>query len=206
LTAEFQRLLAAEGIPLRVLPGADVRIDGDMIERLQSGDCLSLGDSRRYVLLELPHELYMPLEPVLDALRRLRMIGILSHPERNEGILRHPEVLAPLVARGCLMQVTADSVTGIFGEAPRSCAEMMVRQGLVHFVATDAHSPRSRRPRMREAMETIAVWAGRDYARAVGCLNPAAVADGRDCQPLPPPQGTPSRGGWFSKLFGGRAA
>lgn len=205
LTVEFQRHLVAQQIPLRVLPGADVRIDGDMLTRLRSGDCLSLADTGKYVLLELPHELYMPLEPVLDALQRIGMVGILSHPERNEGLLRHPELMTGLVERGCLMQLTADSITGVFGEQPRAFSERMIRAGLIHFVASDAHSPRRRRPRMRAALETVAEWAGSEYAVAVGCTNPAAVAAGRPCPALPEPQSARAQG-WFRKLFAGRAA
>ncbi len=202
LTNEFARLLAHQNIPLEVLPGADVRIDSDMIERLKTGDCLSLGDTGRYVLLELPHELYMPLEPVLNALQRIGMVGILSHPERNEGILRHPEVLPGLIERGCLMQITADSITGTFGKAPEECARMMVERGWVHFLATDAHSPRGRRPRMRAAMQCVEQITGPAYVEAIACVNPAAVAEGHDCPPLPAIR----QRGLFAKLFGKRVA
>lgn len=202
LTAEFQHYLNQYSIPLRVLPGADVRIDTDMIPRLQSGDCLSLGDHRRHVLLELPHELYLPLEPVLAQLQRISMTGILSHPERNEGILRQPALIPRLIAEGCYMQITADSLIGTFGAAPQRLAEMMLRNGWVHFLATDAHSPRNRRPRILEAKKRVAELAGRAYAEAICGTNPAAVAVGIDCPVLP----AVHRAGFFSRMFGRRAA
>src|SRR5690349_9514653 len=65
-TAELQGLLADRGLALRVLPGADVRIESEMISKLRSREVLTLADWGRHVLLELPHELYFPLEPVLD--------------------------------------------------------------------------------------------------------------------------------------------
>lgn len=202
LTADFQHHLDQHAIPLRVLPGADVRIDTDMIPRLQSGDCLTLGDHRRHVLLELPHELYFPLEPVLAQLQRIAMIGILSHPERNEGILRQPALIPKLIAEGCFMQITADSLIGTFGAAPQRCAEMMLRNGWVHFLATDAHSPRSRRPRIIEAKARVAELVGTAYADAICETNPAAVAAGVDCPALPAIR----RPGLFSRMFGRRAA
>ena len=202
LTAEFQRLLSEHAIPLRVLPGADVRIDTDMIQRLVSGDCLSLGDHRRHVLLELPHELYLPLQPVLEQLHRIRMVGILSHPERNQGILRQPELIPQLISAGCLMQITADSLVGTFGPAPQRFSEMMLRNGWVHFLATDAHSPRSRRPRIAAARRRVAELAGGAYAEAVCCTNPAAVAAGAACPALPDVR----RGGFWSRLLARRAA
>lgn len=202
LAAEFQHHLNRHAIPLRVLPGADVRIDADMIPRLQSGDCLSLGDYGRHVLLELPHELYFPLEPVLAQLHRISMIGILSHPERNEGILRQPALIPQLIAQGCLMQITADSLIGIFGPVPQRFSEMMLRSGWVHFLATDAHSPRSRRPRIAAARARAAELVGAAYAEAICCTNPTAVASGRDCPALPAIR----RPSFFSRMFATRAA
>src|SRR5262245_35506525 len=68
LVREFERRLMCERIPLRVLPGADVRIEPDLVSLLRRGDVLTLGDTGRYVLLELPHEIYFPLDRLLDEL------------------------------------------------------------------------------------------------------------------------------------------
>ena len=153
--AELQEQFDAADVPLQVLPGADVRIEPGMVEAIVRGEVLSLGDHRRHVLLELPHELYLPLEPVLDELSRRKMVGVLSHPERNQGILRQPSVLPPLVDAGCLMQITAGSMCGTFGPQCQQFSEWLLAEGLVHFVATDAHGPRSRRPLMRRAFERV---------------------------------------------------
>jgi len=168
--------------------------------RLQAGDCLTLGDRRRHVLLELPHELYMPLEPVLEQLDRLQLVGILSHPERNRGILRHPEVLEPLVEAGCLMQVTADSLVGGFGAEPRSLAERMLLAGQCHFLATDAHGASKRSPQLARAFWQAAELVGQDVAVALCCDNPRAVAEGRDLAALPQAR----RGGWLQRWFAPR--
>jgi protein-tyrosine phosphatase len=175
---ELQQRLCEASVPLNVLPGADVRIEPDMAARLKSGDVLTLGDRRRHVLLELPHELYLPLEPVLEELWRYKLVGILSHPERNEGILRKPSVLSPLVDAGCLLQITAGSLCGTFGPACREMCERLLAEGLVHFVASDAHGPRSRRPLLRRAFERIAELADEMTAVALCSQNPAAVAAG----------------------------
>ena len=202
LASEFQRLLIEQGIPLQVLPGADVRIDSDMIDRLRSGDCLTIGDSGRYVLLELPHEIYVPLGPVLEQLHSIGMVGVLSHPERNQGILRNPSVLPGLIENGCLMQLTADSVSGVFGPAPQKLCDMMLQNGWVHAIATDAHSPRSRRPRILAAYQHTASLVGREYADAICRTIPNAIAWGERCPRLPKVE----RPGIVSRFFGRRAA
>jgi tyrosine-protein phosphatase YwqE len=141
-TLELQQQLDQQEIGLRVLPGADVRIEDGMVEKLCDGDVLTLADRGRHVLLELPHELFFPMDDVLARLRRANMVGILSHPERNQGLLKQPRIVESLVNHGCLMQVTCGSLMGTFGPASQQMAEWMLRQGFVHFLATDAHSPK----------------------------------------------------------------
>ena len=183
LTNEFQQRLDAGAIPLRVQPGADVRIEDGMLDLLDRGEVLTLGDHHRHVLLELPHELYLPLEGLLDALASKGMVGILSHPERNRGILRDPQVVGPLVKAGCLMQVTAASISGAFGATIQKCSESMLQQGFVHLVATDAHGVKSRRPTMRRAFDRICQLIDEPTATDLCCRNPAAIAEGRAVQP-----------------------
>lgn len=179
LVAELQQRFEQAQIPLTVLPGADVRIEPEMVEQLIRGDVLTLGDHRRHVLLELPHELYLPLQPVLDELSRRKMAGILSHPERNQGILRQPEVLAPLVEGGCLLQITAGSLCGTFGPQCQQFCEWLLGAGLVHFVATDAHGPRSRRPLMRRAFDRVVELTGEATAIDLCSRNPSRAAAGQ---------------------------
>jgi protein-tyrosine phosphatase len=202
-TAELQQFLESHQVPLRVLPGADVRIESGMVRLLRAGQVLTLADRGRHVLLELPHELYFPLEDVLDELHRAGMVGILSHPERNQGLLKHPRLIAPLVQRGCLMQVTCGSLLGTFGPACSGLAEWMLREGLVHFLATDAHGPTARRPLMRRAFQRVQELVGHDVALDLCCGNPLAIADGREVtvKPYPVP-----RRGFFSRLFQRRSA
>ncbi len=189
-TARVQQFLDRRGITLRVLPGAEVRIEPEMIRKLHSGEVLTLADRRRHVLLELPHEVYLPLDRLIDTLRAAGLVGILSHPERNRGVLARPHVVAPLVDAGCLMQVTAGSLVGTFGPQIEKFAHALIRRRLVHFVATDAHGAKSRRPLLRRSFDCVARLAGYETAVDLCCHNPAAVADGKDVT-------TNSDNGWF---------
>lgn len=179
---ELQRFFDRHNVALNILPGGDVRIEPDLIARLQTGEVVSLADHRRHVLLELPHELYLPLEGVLDELLEAGAIGILSHPERNHGLLDQPRIVEALVDRGCLMQVTAGSLLGTFGPKSQAFSEWMLSLGLVHFLATDAHSSTNRRPLLGRAFDRAAKLAGWSTAVALCCDHPRAVAEGRDVE------------------------
>ena len=178
-TLELQHVLDQHRVPLQVLAGGDVRIDDRLVELLLSGEVMTLGDKGRHVLLELPHELYFPLEEMLAALEREGITGILSHPERNQGLLREPGLLTNLVDEGCLMQITAGSLMGTFGEHSQRLAEWMLAEGLVHFIATDAHGTRTRRPLMRRAFDRVAELTDPKTAADLACHNPACVARGQ---------------------------
>lgn len=199
-TAHLQEYLNQNEVSLRVLPGAEVRVEPDLIDQIREGQVLTLADRGRYVLLELPHEIYLPLDEMLLNLRRAGMIGILAHAERNQGILTHPKVIGPLLEVGCLLQVTASSLIGSFGPDVQKLAERLVEQGQVHFVATDAHGPKVRRPQMRRAFQKAVDLAGYKNACDLFCKNPAAIIDDT---PLSTCQNRPSKkrsglGRWFT--------
>lgn len=198
----LQELLNANKVPLVVLPGADVRIESDLPQLVASGEVLTLGDHGKHVLLELPHDIYVPLEPLLEALRKRGLVGILSHPERNRGLLRQPHLIETLIDAGCLMQVTTGSLSGSFGPESQRLAESMVSHGTAHFLATDAHGPRSRRPLFVDAYQRAVELAGHGAAVNMCRDNPRLVALGRDVPAGRLQVDRPRAGWWFWKKAG----
>src|SRR4051812_4878784 len=79
--------LAAENIPLNVVPGADVRLDERIVPLLDQEEVLTVGGGS-HLLLELPHDTYIePLGMIrLLAARGLR--AVVTHPERHEAVRR----------------------------------------------------------------------------------------------------------------------
>lgn len=179
LAAELNERLAAEQIPVTVLAGGEIRIEPGLLEGLVSGALVTLGDHRRHLLLELPHELYLPLDALMGELAARRIAVILAHPERNEGILRQPQLAGELVDAGCLMQITAGSLCGTMGSGYQEMAEWLVSEGLVHLVATDGHGPRTRRPLMGRAYERLLELTDPQTAEDLCSRHPALVAAGR---------------------------
>ena len=139
------------------------------------------------------------MEPILAKLRGAGMVGILSHPERNQGILAKPSLLPNLVRQGCLMQITAGSLNGTFGPASQSMCESMLADGLVHFIASDGHGSRSRRPLLHSAFERAAEIAGEEVAERICCTNPIAVCEGREVEISKSKVRRPSFSWWSSR-------
>ncbi len=170
--------LALAGLNLQVFAGADVRIEPDLTARIQADEVLTLADRRCHVLLELPHELYFPLEPLLGQLKSIGVTGILSHPERNRGILDDASCLPSLRNAGCLMQVTASSLVGGFGPASQQLAETMLRSGWIDVLASDGHGVSRRRPRLDAAFRRVAELTDESTARRLCIENPARICQG----------------------------
>ena len=173
----------AIGDGFRVLLGGEIHVDREVlseVERLPGGTVLPLAGSR-YLLLELdrwgsPDEAVHLVHEVTVAGRR----PVLAHPELipwlDLGLLAH------LVRLGAMAQVTAMSVTGDFGRRPMQDSHRMIEEGLVHFLASDAHDTRRRPPGLRRACLMIEERWGAGLARRLTIDNPRAVVEDR---PLP---------------------
>lgn len=185
--ANLQEVIDRIQIPLRILPGADVQIVESLVERVRARQILSLADTGRYILLELPHDIYVPIDGLMTELKTIGTRSILSHPERNAGIQANLDLLEPLVERGCLLQVTAGSILGEFGREAQAVALQMLKHRLVHFVATDAHSPRYRKPLLRQAYRSVSALTEKSYADQIFKQFPTAVVEGRAIT-IPQPQ------------------
>jgi protein-tyrosine phosphatase len=62
------------------------------------------------------------------------------------------------------MQVTAQSFTGRFGKKAEEGCRRLMRQNMVHFVASDAHDTEWRPPDLREARLLVSTEYGEDTA------------------------------------------
>jgi protein-tyrosine phosphatase len=173
--AALREALAREGVPLAVEPGADVRVDERLPQLLESGHVLTLADTGKFVLLELPHETFIDPLPLIRLLVARGVRPIVSHPERHRHVSREPQLVVPWLKAGALLQVTSGSLTGEFGNSAERCAWDLLSSAAVAFVASDAHGATNRPPRMTAAMDLIERRLGRDVAARVCVENPAKV-------------------------------
>ena len=97
---------------------------------------------------------------------------VLAHPERCPALHRDREMLERLVASGVLGSLTAGSLDGRFGAAVRRFALELMRDGLVHNVASDAHDASNRPPTIageldRAGLGSLAGWLTQDVPGAI---------------------------------------
>ncbi|MFQ3200694.1 MAG: protein-tyrosine phosphatase [Zhongshania sp.] len=171
----LKRTLNDHNINLVISSAAEVRFDVEIISAIERGDIPFLGDwyGERVLLLEFPHGAF-PLG-VAKLTRWLLDHGIrpmIAHPERNKSFLERPEQLAPLLEQGCLLQVTAASLTGNFGPKAEKMALSLISDGLATVVATDSHHTKRRPPLLRQAYDIVCKHEGYATAQALMVSNP----------------------------------
>jgi protein-tyrosine phosphatase len=189
---------------LRLHSGCDFHLAHDnIVDALQHPSRYTI-NHLNYLLIELSD--LVIFHNTAELFARLEGAGmrlILTHPERNPLLRLRPELIQAWVAQGRTMQLTAQSLTGAFGDSARRFALWMLDTGLAHFVASDAHDPLSRPPLLDEAHQLVQQRYGPDLARLLFVDHPTAVlaGDPLDLSSFPPAL-PPKPSGWKARLFG----
>lgn len=171
--------LAAEDIGLELLQGGEIA--PDRLPDLPDDELRALTLGRGpFLLLECPFSPAGGLDLMVADLQRRGFGVLLAHPERSPSFQRDPELLAGLVERGALAQVTTGSLTGDFGDTARRTAHAMLERGLVHVLASDAHDRTGRPPTLR------ATGLDAEQVAWMAAAAPEAIVAGRGLPARPP--------------------
>jgi protein-tyrosine phosphatase len=193
----LQATLDDQGIALRLTTGADVHLVPGVLEGLRAGTIPSLHGTR-YVLLEPAHHVAPPrFAQSVFQLVTAGYVPVITHPERLTWIEDNFDVMVALAGQGAWMQVTAGSLTGLFGPRPKYWAEKFLGEGLTHLLATDAHESKRRVPVMSEGRAIAEKLLGAEEARQlVEGRARALMANLPPARVAPLPQRRARQGGW----------
>ncbi len=181
----FNRALCSEllatlkdrcGVDMEFSLGCDFHFSIENIESALSDPAPYCIGGTNYLLVEFSDFAISPFAG--DTLLRFLRMGvtpIITHPERNLILQRQPENILGFAEHGCLLQLTANSITGFWGERARKLCEWLLDRDCVHLVASDAHDLIHRPPVLSTARDLIQRRCGRDLAYALCTTNPAAV-------------------------------
>jgi protein-tyrosine phosphatase len=204
--ALLRERLQHEAIPLTLGLGCDLHLSYDNVAIAQSDPARFSINGHNYLLVELPNFGLPPkLAEIFYALQLAQLTPILTHPERNRTLQAGPSRLLEWLRGGLLLQVTADSVLGHMGQRAQALSHRLLANRWVHFLATDAHSPSFRPPRMREAHALVAQRYGAAYANLICYENPAAAFHGTPLPPQEPPahlyDNLEPKTSWWTRLW-----
>lgn len=162
--------------------GCDFNLSFENLEVLFASPAQFLIEGTKYLLIELNNFGIPPgFEQLLFRMTaELQIVPILTHPERHPLLQRHPEQVAPWTELGCLVQVTANSLTGHWGRRAKDAAVWLLKKHLVHIVASDAHDLHHRPPLLSPARNVVAQILDEHSAMELVEINPQLVVTDGD--------------------------
>jgi len=200
LIAEAQAL-AGDGI--RIVRGCDFHLMFSNVNAALENPKHYTINRGPYILMELSNMMIFPNTG--DIWRQLESVGlriILTHPERNQILQKKFEQIEKWVGDGFYMQVTAQSLLGMFGNTANKIAVRMLDKGLVHFVASDGHDPVGRPPRLDLAYQWVTERYGNELAELLFVVNPRAAVHGGYVDFDVPKSERSGSSGFLGRLFG----
>jgi protein-tyrosine phosphatase len=178
LNAELER----RDIAVRVVRGGEVAevaldlVDDDSLTEV------TLGGNGLWLLLEpRPGPLGSETVHAVEQLAGRGFRSVIAHPERHAGADFRAQLEA-LVDRGALVQVTA----ALIAEGPAAPTMLdLAEHGLVHLLASDAHSSRGGRPvTLSEGLARLGeVERTRPHLNWIAAEGPRAILDGERVTP-----------------------
>lgn len=175
---KFRDALEAAQIPLQLGFAGEVRLSIEILQMVEEQQIPFYGEVEGYkvFLLEFPHSHILPgSEKLVQWLLDRKIRPMIAHPERNKDIMRKFDKIQPFIEAGCLLQLTAGSVAGDFGEPAQQTARLLLETGKVTVLASDAHNEKFRPPRLDHGRKAAADIVGAALATMLVLDQPAKL-------------------------------
>ncbi len=165
----------AAGIKVKLFSGNEIYYSDETMEELLRGEICPLAGSD-YVLVEFhPSNPYKAIQNAMYRVQGAGYIPIVAHVERYSDIVGYPERVGDLIDIGCYIQVNGSSIMGRYGLGIAHFTRKLLKEHLVHFVASDAHDAAKRPPELLECRKFVERKFGAEYADRIFCINAANV-------------------------------
>ncbi len=171
---EFHEAVELARIPIELHLAAEVRICHEIMQMVDDEGIPWLGNwnGQKTFLLEFPQNgIPAGSENLVEWLRNENILPVIAHPERNIIFQKYPDKLQPFLEMGCPLQVTAGSVTGQFGRAPKKLAHRLIKEGTANLLASDCHNRKYRPPNLSQGVKAAAKLIGKAAAADMATSN-----------------------------------
>lgn len=175
--------IRSAGLPLQLYSGAEVLCLPQTVDMAFAGQLPTLANTG-YLLAEFFFgESFSQMDEILSGLSHAGYTPVIAHPERYESIQRDPRRIIHWFRKGYLIQINKGSILGALGRRAQQTAHWLLSAGLVHIVASDAHSSQQRTTDMTAVRAYLQEEYQEEYVDILTEHNPARLVRGEKMVP-----------------------
>lgn len=188
-TTTFQNILLrqqelmeiAKQMGIYIYSGAEMFMNIDFLDSLDNGIFQTLNESR-YMLVEfdLSRDIHYIsyIDEYLDELFCRGFIPIIAHVERFFPTGLDLEMVENWLEMGCLLQTNRTSLMGFQGKVIQRNAHHLVKNKMIHLVASDTHRTVGNRiEKLSDAYQVVIKLTDTEYADQLFLRNPLIILD-----------------------------
>lgn len=164
-----------------IYSGAEMFMNIDFLDSLDNGIFQTLNESR-YMLVEfdLSRDIHYIsyIDEYLDELFCRGFIPIIAHVERFFPMGLDMEMVENWLEMGCLLQTNRTSLMGFQGKVIQRNAHHLVKNKMIHLVASDTHRTVGNRiEKLSDAYQVVIKLTNTEYANQLFLRNPLIILD-----------------------------
>ena len=167
-----------QGILMELVMGNEIYYHSEAIRDVGLGNVSTLGGSSCVLVEFSPGSSLSYVRQALDFTIREGYTPVVAHVERYIELTKDIDDVAGLIDMGCYIQMNAGSIAGNAGMKIKSFCKKLLKNELVHFIATDCHGVNSRTPELKKCVQYIIKKFGDDYAKKLFIENPETMLSG----------------------------
>jgi len=135
---KLRQAIEAADLDMKVECAAEYYLDMEFGDKVNRKELLTFGDN--YVLFELPFTMEPPnMGEVIFEMQLSGFKPVLAHPERYGYWFNDFEKYEQLDAKGVLLQLNINSLTGHYGPEVKKIAERLIDNELISLLGSDCH-------------------------------------------------------------------
>ena len=171
----------AKKMGVYIYSGAEMFMNIDFLDSLDNGIFQTLNESR-YILVEfdLSRDIHYIsyIDEYLDELFCRGFIPIIAHVERFFPMGLDMEMIENWLDMGCLLQTNRTSLMGFQGKVIQRNAHHLVKNKMIHLVASDTHRTVGNRiEKLSDAYQVVIKLTDTEYADQLFLRNPLIILD-----------------------------
>lgn len=173
--SELQERAAGRSCPMRLFLSREYHCDDLFRERLHAAEVLCLGEGNTLLIEFSSRHSYEKIRDWVSAVLEQGYRPLIAHVERYPALFGNPDHVSALIGQGAVIQMNAGSILGREGFRQALWSRKLLKEGLVHVVASDSHDPEDRPPELDACEHYLRKKVGESYTQALLRDNPIQI-------------------------------